>query len=111
LLESVEKPLTFIYPNAKNLPKKVIGEDRSIAIRIVKDEFCKRLIKEFGKPIVSTSANNSGDPSPLVFRCVPKEIIDNVDYVVGLFQDVLKAVKPSRIIKLDENGEFKIIRP
>jgi L-threonylcarbamoyladenylate synthase len=111
LLESVEKPLTIIYPNAKNLPKKVIGGDHSIAIRIVKDDFCKLLIKTFGKPIVSTSANNSGDPAPLVFRCVPKKIVENVDYVVGLYQDVLKEVKPSRIIKLSENGEFKIIRP
>ena len=111
LLKNVERPLTIIYPNAKNLAKNVIAEDNSIAIRIVKNEFCKQLIKTFGKPIISSSANVSGEPAPMVFKCIPKEIIDNVDYVVKLYQDVLQEVKPSRIIKLQENGEFKIIRP
>ena len=111
LIDSVETPLTIIYPNAKNLPKNVIGEDGSIAIRLVKNEFCKRLIREYGKPIVSSSANISGDPAPLVFRCVSGEIIRKVDYVVSLYKDVLKDVKASRIIKLDESGEFNIIRP
>jgi len=111
LIKSVERPLTIIYPDAKNLPKNVVGEDNSIAIRLVKNEFCKSLIREFGKPIVSSSANISGDPAPLVFRCVSKEIIRKVDYVVSLYQDILKEVKASRIIKLNENGEFNIIRP
>jgi len=111
LIKSVATPLTIIYPDAKNLPKNVIGDDNSIAIRLVKNEFCRSLIREFGKPIVSSSANISGDPAPLVFRCVSKEIIKNVDYVVNLYQDVLKEVKASRIIKLNESGEFNIIRP
>ena len=111
LMNSIETPLTIIYPNAKNLPKNIVGEDNSIAIRLVKNDFCKTLIREFGKPIVSSSANISGDPAPLVFRCVSREIIKNVDYVVSLYQDVLKEVKASRIIKLNENGEFNIIRP
>jgi L-threonylcarbamoyladenylate synthase len=111
LMENVEKPITIIYPNARNLPKNVIGEDNSIAIRVVKNEFCKRLIREFGKPIVSSSANVSGEPAPLVFRCVSDHIKGTVDYVVNLYQDVLREVKPSRIIKLKENGEFNIIRP
>jgi L-threonylcarbamoyladenylate synthase len=111
LIDSIDTPLTIIYPNAKNLPKNVIGEDHSIAIRLVKNDFCKRLIREFGKPIVSSSANVSGDPAPLVFRCISNEIINNVDYVVTINQDVLTEVKASRIIKLNENGEFNIIRP
>lgn len=111
LMNNVEKPLTIIYPNAKNLPKNVIAEDNSIAIRIVKEEFCNRLIREFGKPIVSSSANISGEPAPLVFKCVSKDIINGVDYVVNLYQDRLREVKPSRIIKLNESGEFNIIRP
>ena len=111
LINSVETPLTIIYPNAKNLPKNVIGDDGSIAIRLVKNDFCKQMIKKFGKPIVSSSANISGDPAPLVYRCVSGEIIKKVDYVVSLYQDVLKDVKASRIIKLDEDGSFNIIRP
>jgi L-threonylcarbamoyladenylate synthase len=111
LMKNVERPLTIIYPNAQNLAKNVIAEDNSIAIRIVKNEFCKALIREFGKPIVSSSANIAGEMSPMVFKCVSKEILDHVDYVVTLYQDVLQEVKPSRIIKLKENGEFHIIRP
>jgi L-threonylcarbamoyladenylate synthase len=111
LMKNVEKPLTIIYPDARNLPKNVIGDDNSIAIRVVRNEFCIRLIREFGKPIVSSSANVSGEPAPLVFRCVSEKIKMNVDYVVKLYQDVLQEVKPSRIIKLKENGEFIIIRP
>jgi L-threonylcarbamoyladenylate synthase len=111
LMKNVEKPLTIIYPNARNLPKNVVGEDNSIAIRVARNEFCTRLIREFGKPIVSSSANVSGEPAPLVFRCVSENIKKSVDYVVNLYQDVLQEVKPSRIIKLKENGEFNIIRP
>ena len=111
LMKNVDRPLTIIYPNAVNLPKNVVGEDNSIAIRIVKNEFCKRLIREFGKPIVSSSANISGEAAPLVFSCVSENIKKSVDYVVQLYQDVLQEVKPSRIIRLKENGEFIIIRP
>jgi L-threonylcarbamoyladenylate synthase len=111
LMKNVERPLTIIYPNAQNLAKNVIAEDNSIAIRIVKNEFCKSLIRAFGKPIVSSSANISGEPAAMVFKCVSKEILNHVDYVVTLYQDVLQEVKPSRIIKLKENGEFHIIRP
>ncbi len=111
LMKNVERPLTIIYPNAQNLAKNVIAEDNSIAIRIVKNEFCKSLIRAFGKPIVSSSANISNEPAPMVFKSISKEILDHVDYVVTLYQDVLQEVKPSRIIKLKENGEFHIIRP
>jgi len=111
LMKNVERPLTIIYPNAQNLAKNVIADDHSIAIRIVKNEFCKNLIRAFGKPIVSSSANVSGEPTPMVFKCVSKEILDHVDYVVPLYQEVLQEVKPSRIIKLKENGDFHIIRP
>ncbi len=111
LMKNVERPLTIIYPKAKNIAKNVIAKDNSIAIRIVKNEFCKNLIRTFGKPIISSSANISGEPAPMVFKCISKEIIDHVDYVVKLYQDVLQEVKPSRIIKLNEKGEFHIIRP
>jgi L-threonylcarbamoyladenylate synthase len=111
LLKNVERPLTIIYPDAKNLAKNVIADDHSIAIRIVKNEFCKNLIRAFGKPIVSSSANIAGEPAPMVFKFISKEILDHVDYVVPLYQDVLQEVKPSRIIKLEGNGEFHIIRP
>jgi len=111
LMKNVDSPLTIIYPDAQNLAKNVIAEDGSIAIRIVKNEFCKRLIHEFGKPIVSSSANISGEPSPMVFKKISPEITGNVDYVVNLYQDQFQEIKPSRIIKIKANGEFQIIRP
>jgi len=111
LIENVETPLTIIYPDARKLASNVIAEDNSIAIRIVRNEFCRQLIHEFGKPIVSSSANVSGEPTPLTFKNISMDIIRNVDYVVNLYQDQFQEVKPSRIIKLNENGEFLVIRP
>jgi L-threonylcarbamoyladenylate synthase len=111
LMKSIDTPLTIIYPGAQNLAKNVIAEDNSIAIRIVKNKFCIRLIHDFGKPIVSSSANISGETSPMVFKKISQEITGNVDYVVNLYQDQFQEVKPSRIIKLKTNGEFQIIRP
>jgi L-threonylcarbamoyladenylate synthase len=111
LMKNVNRPLTIIYPNAYNIARNVIADDGSIAIRIVKNDFCRKLIEKFGKPIVSSSANISGDPSPVVFNNISKEIIRQVDYVVSLYQGVLEQFRPSQIIKLNENGEFKIIRP
>jgi L-threonylcarbamoyladenylate synthase len=110
LMQCVDKPLTIIYPKAKNLPENVMGEDGSIAIRIVKNDFCKELIRRFGKPIISTSANISGEPAPLVYKCISQEIIEQVDYVVNFQREEIQEVKPSRIIKLNEHGEFNIIR-
>jgi len=110
LIRNVDTPVTIIFPNGINLPENVIGEDNSIAIRIVNNRFCKSLIHAFGRPIVSTSANVSGFPTPLMFKNISKEILNQVDYVVSLFHDEFMDVKPSRIIRLNEEGEFRIIR-
>ena len=74
LINNIENPLTIIYQNAKGLAKNVIAKDKSIAIRIVKNDFCRELIKAFGKPIVSTSANLSDEPTPLFFNQISAEI-------------------------------------
>ncbi|MCX6267184.1 MAG: L-threonylcarbamoyladenylate synthase [Bacteroidetes bacterium] len=110
LIKKADTPLTIIYPEAKNLAKNVIAEDGSVAIRIVRTEFCRRLIHEFGKPIVSTSANISGKNPPLTFRNISDEIILGVDHVVEESMDQIYVLKPSRIIKLEQNGEFTVIR-
>ena len=110
LISNVERPLTIIYPGVQNLPVNLVGEDDSIAIRIVRNDFCRMLIHEFRKPIVSSSANISGENSPLIFKEISKEILDSVDYVVNLYQDPIQEMRPSTIIKLFENGEFRIIR-
>lgn len=110
LIEFAESPLTIIYPDAVNLASNIIAEDHSVAIRIVKEEFCRKLIRTFGKPLVSTSANISGENSPVNFKNISRQIIEGVDYVVDESIDRSGSSKPSQIIKLGINGEFRIIR-
>ncbi|NWJ51475.1 MAG: threonylcarbamoyl-AMP synthase [Bacteroidetes bacterium] len=110
LLENLDKPTTIIYSNAKNLAWNVIANDGTVGIRVTRDPFCKDLVKRFGKPIVSTSANISGDPSPVVFREISKQLISQVSYTVDLYHDQINSAKPSTIIRLMENGEFIILR-
>lgn len=110
LIEFSEKPLTIIYSGAKNLAANLINEDGSIGIRIPKHNFCEQLIQRFRKPIVSTSANISGDPSPGNFSEINQEIIDGVDYVVDLEQVGREKKQPSTIMKLEPDGRFVFIR-
>lgn len=110
LLSGFDLPVTVIYPKAKNLAKNVIAKDGTIAIRVVKEEFCQQLIAKLGKPIVSTSANFTGEPSPVMFKDILEDIKKKVDYVVPIYQGKLSKTKPSTIIKLKLNGEFDIIR-
>ncbi|MBN2613556.1 MAG: threonylcarbamoyl-AMP synthase [Bacteroidales bacterium] len=110
LVEVADKPLTIIYPSAKNLAENLLAEDGSVGIRIVKDAFCMELIRRFNKPLVSTSANFSGETAPAIFDEIHPEIISGVDYVVHWRQDDLSRSQPSGIIKLGINGEIKIIR-
>jgi L-threonylcarbamoyladenylate synthase len=108
-LDKAKKPTTVIYEHALGLAENVLAEDGSVAIRICKDEFCKHLIKRFRKPIVSTSANISGRPSPASFKDVDEAIINGVDYVVKHRQDEDAKAVPSSIIKW-QNGNVIIIR-
>ena len=110
LVEQTTKPLTIIYPKAKNLAKNLIADDGSIGIRLVNEGFCHKLISRFQKPIVSTSANISGKDSPNIFDDISQEILDAVDYVVEYKQDDISEAKASSIIKLSDGGLFKIIR-
>lgn len=110
LIEHAEKPLTIIYPDAKNLPASIIAPDGTIAIRIVRDEFCRQLIRNTGRPLVSTSANISGEPTPANFSQISAEILSRVDYTVNLRQNEKDNPAPSSIIQLKMNGEIKIIR-
>jgi len=111
LIDAAVTPLTIIFPGAKNLATNLVAEDGSIGIRISDDEFCRELIKKFGKPVVSTSANISGEKTPSLFSDISDEIKDSVDYIVEWRQDDFTKRPPSSIIKLGEGGLFKIIRP
>ncbi|MBS1502135.1 MAG: threonylcarbamoyl-AMP synthase [Bacteroidetes bacterium] len=110
LIEYAENPLTLVMPGAKNLSPAIISADGSIGIRIAKHNFCQQLIQRLRKPLVSTSANISGRPSPQFFGQIDQEIIDGVDYVVGLEQHDTQPKKPSTIIRLQPNGTFEFLR-
>lgn len=110
LVRSYMEPLTIVYSGAYNLPKNMIAVDGTIAIRVVRDEFCKKLISEFGKPIVSTSANISGEETPYMFSLISEEIKKNVDYVVKIHQNRINKLKASTIIRVKDNGEFEVLR-
>ncbi len=102
IIKKAKKPTTIIYQNPKNLAKNTIASDNTIAIRIPQDDFCLQLIKKIGKPIVSTSANISGEPTPKSFSEISKAILNNVDYVVDLHQDKTTE-KSSTILKIDDD--------
>lgn len=111
MLEEFEKPTTVIYDGALDLPDALVAEDGSIAIRVTNDPFCKALIKRFRKPLVSTSANMSGEPSAPTFKDVSDAIKKGVDYVVQYRQDDMTIKPPSSLVKIDDEGVIKVLRP
>jgi L-threonylcarbamoyladenylate synthase len=110
LITVTEDPLTIIYPKGKNLAKGVYSEDGSVGIRVCNDNFCNELITRLRKPLVSTSANFSGKPSPQFFDAIEEELIASVDYVVKHRQEDRQKQSASPVIKLNSDGTIKIIR-
>lgn len=109
-IKGIHKPTTVIYQQAKNLASNLLAEDGSVAIRICKDKFCQALISQFGKPIVSTSANISTYPTPLCFNDISLDITEGVDYVVKYRQDEMEMQQPSSVVKWDAEGNLIILR-
>ncbi|MBK7130686.1 MAG: threonylcarbamoyl-AMP synthase [Crocinitomicaceae bacterium] len=109
LMDMTESPLTIIYPKGKNVSSKILAEDGSIGIRMVNQSFCTALMNKTRTGLVSTSANISGKPFPASYHDIDPEILKAVDYTVNVMHDQAPS-KPSRIIKINMNGEFKIIR-
>lgn len=110
LLSSISNPVTVIYSNAVRLAANVIAPDNTVGIRIVKDDFCSQLIKEFGKPIISTSANISGDETPAIFSHISQEVKDAADYIVNYKQEIFTRSRPSTIIRLYNDGNYTVLR-
>ncbi len=119
LVEVNDRPMTIIYPGAitSDVPDRhyiahnAVAEDGSVGIRIPMNEFCVELARKLGRPIVSTSANISGEPSPQVYADIPQEIRDAVDYIVPQKLERDATGFASQIIKVEVDGQVQIIRP
>jgi L-threonylcarbamoyladenylate synthase len=109
IIDLSEKPTTLILDNPRNVAPNLIATDKTLGIRIVKDPFCFKLMERMKKPLVSTSANISGQPTPNSFKEISAEIINGVDYVVNLHREKVGG-KPSTIIKLTNDSQVKVIR-
>lgn len=111
MIELAIRPMTIIYDRARGVAPNLLAEDGSLGVRLCKEAFSAALARQMRTPIVSTSANISGEPTPMIFSAISQEIIDAVDYVVRYRQGDTKTAPPSQIIKLGSKGEVKIIRP
>jgi len=109
ILKYASQPTTIIYDKPIRIAENLVGEDNTLGIRIVQDEFCRTLIKKLGKPLVSTSANISGEKTPMRYPEISQPILEGVDYIVNLQRKHL-STKSSTIIKLSNNGQVKILR-
>ncbi|SMC88031.1 L-threonylcarbamoyladenylate synthase [Cellulophaga tyrosinoxydans] len=109
IIDLATKPTTIVYDQPVGIAKNLIAEDNTLAIRVASDKFCQYLISKFKKPIVSTSANIAGEPTPQTFKEITQPILKGVDYVVNLHRDQNSGT-PSSIIKLGNDGVVKIIR-
>ncbi|AZB20689.1 threonylcarbamoyl-AMP synthase [Kaistella haifensis] len=110
IMDLSEKPVTIIYENPKGLPKEILAEDGSIGIRLVKDNYLKKLIGKLNKPLVSTSANLSGDKSPMKFSDINDEIINSVDAISDENHDKISEYAGSSIIRMWNDGRVKVLR-
>ena len=111
LVESFDRPTTVIYEHALDFPANALAADGSVAIRIVNEPFCKALIKRLRRPIVSTSANLSGQPTPATFALIDPVVKQRVDYVVKYRQEDSTRAQPSRLIRINDNGSWETLRP
>ncbi len=109
IIDLSEKPTTLVLDSPRNVASNLIAPDKTLAIRLVKEPFCYKLLERMKKPLVSTSANISGQPTPKSFKEISPEIIKGVDYVVNLHRDKI-CQNPSTIIKLTNDSQVKIIR-
>jgi L-threonylcarbamoyladenylate synthase len=110
ILEVTETPVTIVYPGAKNLAMNLVAGDGSVGIRIPHDDFCLRLIEQFRKPIVSTSANISGENPPAHFGEISGKITEGADYIAEYRRDDRQKRRPSPVIKIEVSGVISIIR-
>ncbi len=109
ILKYAAKPTTIIYDNPIRIAENLVAEDDTLAVRVTQDDFCRTLVKKLGRPLVSTSANLSGDKTPMRFKEIEPAILNGVDYIVNLQRNKISGA-PSAIIRLKNNGQVEVIR-
>lgn len=110
LIEFSERPLTIIYDRGIGVCRELMGEDGTLAVRVTREPFSARLCRNFGRPLVSTSANISGQPAARSFSEISREILDAADYVCTSRRNESPDARPSSIMRLGEDGTFTMIR-
>lgn len=110
IIDLSEKPVTIVYDNPKGLPQELLAEDGSIGIRLVKDNFCKKLIGKLNRPIVSTSANFSGEKSPMSFSEISEDLKQKVDAIAEEGQTQTAQWQGSSVIRVWQDGRIKVLR-
>lgn len=110
IIELSDRPVTIVYDHGLGLAPELLAGDGSVGIRVTREEFSRRLCRAFRRPIVSTSANISGEPAPATFAGISPEIRSAVDYIVEARRDDASRATPSSVIKLSDDGTVKILR-
>lgn len=110
IMDLSEKPVTIIYDNPQGLPQELLAEDGSIGIRLIKDDYLKKLIGKLNKPLVSTSANLSGQKSPMKFADISPEILSSVDAVAEVNHNKISEYSGSSVIRMWMDGRVKVLR-
>lgn len=110
IMDLSEKPVTIVYESCRNLPSELIADDGSIGIRLIKDDFCRKLISKTNAPLVSTSANFSGEKSPMQFSDINSEIINLVDYAAKERRAEISKYSGSSVIKVWQDNKIKVLR-
>lgn len=111
LIEAAVRPLTIVFDGARGLAPELLAPDGSVGVRLTRDPYCAGLCEALGRPVVSTSANVSGEPSPAVFTEISREILQGADFVAAYRRDDMTRREPSSVIKLGADATIKILRP
>ena len=111
IMASFKQPTTVVFDGALHLADNVLAEDGSVALRVPQDSFCRALIKRFGKPVVSTSANRSGMAAPQLFSEINAAIVAGASYAVQYRRDDMATRPASRIVRINDDGSLRILRP
>jgi|GEM_PF-19979 len=109
-LATQERPTTYILPAGPAVAKNLVGPDGTVGFRVVQEEFCHKVLRRLGHGLVSTSANKSGEPTPVIFSEIDPAIVRGADYVVSWRQNDETRAQPSRVVRLGESGQLEVVR-